>query len=162
MTPLSACTGPENCPEMLYAFPFFFAAVWVLACFSLSRMSGWTLLAERYALETMRPDGRMPEGEELRWQSGSFKKKIPTNYNGCLNFNIGPDGLGLQVMLIFSYRHKPLLIPWGDIALSEKRSWGMKMTVLEFGDTGVTLSLFRKPLVDKILAAHASYGGARR
>lgn len=95
-------------PPPVWAFVVIFAGTWVLVSFALSRFSGWVALARCY------PADHPFEGELIRFQAAQFRGA--TNYNGCLNFGAGQQGVYIVPMLMFRAFHPPLMIPWTDIA----------------------------------------------
>lgn len=109
-----------------YAFPFFFAGMWLAATAMTGVMSGWFNLQQWYADET---------GEEpllkLGWQSGSMGFGV--NFNGCLTLAACRSGLSIRVWRIFGPFQKPLLIPWREIEATPKRLLFFRMVRLDFG-----------------------------
>jgi hypothetical protein len=88
------------------------AAMMTLAQWSISRVTGWHRLAERYRFE-----GEMPE-KRWRWRSG--RMRWTTRYGNCLNFSADQRGLYMSVVAFFRPFHPPLFIPWNEIEVGEK------------------------------------------
>ncbi len=152
------CTWEGPCDDLfLFAFPFLFAGMWFFIMGLLAWLGGWTTLAAKYAI----PD-RMPEGRLNRWHSGVLKKSVPASYSNCLNITITPDGLGLSMMLIFSFRHTPFFIPWSDMELTEGKRWIFKKIDLAVRDTGVTISFWSPKVIETLTAAYNAYHNARK
>ena len=106
-------------PFLLFAigFPIFFVGLWVLITLVLSLVGGWSTLAQYY--QAQQPFF----GTLIRFQAAQFR--AGTNYNGCLNFGAGSEGLYLVPMAIFRAFHPPLLIPWNDISARPIKVWSI-------------------------------------
>lgn len=81
----------------------------------LSRLSGWKLLADAYALQ------RPWEGEKL-WMNWGRLRWV--GYNGCLVLGQDAGGIYLHVWPIFNLGHAPLYIPRQDLSIAQKKSLG--------------------------------------
>jgi hypothetical protein len=88
------------------AFPLFFAGTWVGVSALLSRLSGWSALAERY------PAADEPEGERVVWTSAQLGG---VSFRSCLNATLAASGLYLVPARLFRLFMPPILIPWSDI-----------------------------------------------
>src|SRR4029453_11037215 len=99
-------------------FPFamvgVWLALWLLACFGISRL-GWTRLASRYGASS-RPAGR-------RWRFQSAEG-CGVRYRSCLTLTVGTEGLHVQVWLPFRFMHRPILIPWSELTPIFRRVLG--------------------------------------
>lgn len=93
-------------PLLFLLFPIGFVGIWCLVLGIISRVSGWSTLAQHY-----RFSGKF-EGQLKRFQSAKIKF---AGFNNCLNIGISDDGFYLAPMVLFRIFHPPLLIPWGDI-----------------------------------------------
>ena len=89
-----------------FAFPIFFAGMWVGVSAILSRLSGWSELARRY------PAAAEPEGERIVWTSAQLGG---VSFRSCLNATLSPSGLYLVPARMFRLFMPPVLIPWSDI-----------------------------------------------
>jgi len=87
-------------------FPLFFAGMWLGVSVLLSRLSGWSRLAERY------PAAAEPEGERIVWTSAQLGG---VSFRSCLNVTLGPSGLYLVPARIFRLFMTPVIVPWSDI-----------------------------------------------
>lgn len=123
--------------------PVLFVSTWIGACFLVAFIGGWRLLAHRYAAT------EPFSGTRLWWRHGRFNHSI--GYNGCLNLGAGPQGLHLSVMFLFRIAHPPLLIPWGDITLTQSRFWIVKFTTLSFAKVPTVSLHLRESLAQKLL-----------
>ncbi len=94
-------------------FPCYLAGFWLLVAAFISYIGGWATLAKRFRLSTPFI------GEKWRRQSGQMRWMA--GYNQCLTVGCNHQGLYLAVMLLFRFRHPPLLIPWDEIRISRTR-----------------------------------------
>ena len=105
-------------------FPFFFVGMWFLVSKMLYGMSGWAELAERFHF----PGPFV--GTCYPFQSARLKK---VNYNSCLTMGMNHSGLYLVPFILFRAFHKPLLIPWSEIAAEPFKKFLFKGYRLTFG-----------------------------
>lgn len=103
----SANPASEIPGALVLLFPVFFVGLWCLICLLISRIGGWSRLAEKFATTEV-PPGTVLEGQ-------SVKLSGLTNYNRCLTIIIAKEGLYMKVWPIFGIGHKPILIPWNEI-----------------------------------------------
>ncbi len=100
-----------NVQAWVHAYPlalvFLIPAYVALVMWTISRLSGWSLLARRF-----HANGPFC-GETWGWQSARFRGWC--SYNHCLTFGASPEGLHMAVMLPFRLVQPPLLIPWREI-----------------------------------------------
>lgn len=89
----------------LVAFPFLLAGMFALILWVLSKVSGWSALAERFRAEG-KPKGRRVGGTVMMNM---------VSYNFVLNLRVGEEGLHLSSALIQRF-NPPLFIPWSAIA----------------------------------------------
>ncbi len=115
MNALSTFNGDLPVVPFAIGFPIFFVGLWVFITFIISRVGGWSTLAEHY--RTQQPFF----GTMIRFQAAQFRHG--TNYNGGLNFGANSDGLYLVPLAIFRSFHPPLLIPWSDISTRPVKIW---------------------------------------
>ena len=107
---------------------------WWMLMFLISRVSGWSALAEVYATETGDFDG-----DRLRMQSLTMMRgRLPSSYNNAVT--IGADSLALRLsaMIFFRPFHPPLKIPFSDLVAAPRRVFLLD---------GVELSASRAPAV---------------
>ncbi len=98
----------------LLVFPFFFAGIWCLACYTISRL-GWSDWAERF-----RCDRQIP-GKSYHGRSGRFSFR--GSYSSILNVVLGAEGVRLSVMLPWRVGHPPLLLPWSMVTGVEEKNY---------------------------------------
>lgn len=104
-------------PPPVWFFILFFVGIWIFISFTLSRVSGWTTLAQHYRAD------RSFDGQLIRFQAAQLR--YATNYNGCLDFGSNYEGLYVVPMFFFRAFHSPLLIPWSDITARPMKLWGI-------------------------------------
>jgi hypothetical protein len=78
-------------------------AMWCFLLWVLSRLSGWSRLAQRY---------RAPAtvvGESAHMRTGGFGV---VNYHSCLCFRVNDDGIRIAVAFPLRLCHPPLFIRW--------------------------------------------------
>jgi len=88
--------------------PAFFSFI----LFLLSKVGGWSALADRY--RTDRPF----QGSLWKYQFGFLGL---TRYNGALTVGSGSEGLYLAVLFFLRPFHPPLMIPWSEVALGRRK-----------------------------------------
>jgi hypothetical protein len=96
-----------------FIFPAYFVALWLFVCAIISLISGWTTLARRFQ-STVPFVGK-------KWTCQSGQMRLFSGYHNCLTVGCNREGLYLATMLMFRFRHPPLLVPWTEIAISEKK-----------------------------------------
>lgn len=131
---------PSDPQQFLLAF----AVLWVLMSYVLAMIGGWARLAEDYRANSAF------EGQRWRFQSASMR--LGTGYSNVLTVGAGPEGMSLEVFLLFRIGHPPLLIPWSDIVKRGEPSW-FKGQVLVFAKAPEIKVRFSKGLVKRIEAA---------
>src|SRR5947199_6512295 len=98
---------PSSHPPNVLWFVVAFAAMWTGIAALLSRIGGWSELAESY------PARPHPIVEVFRVASlGLGTGLFPVSYSNCLSVTIGSDGFGLALWLPFRPFHPKLFIPW--------------------------------------------------
>lgn len=124
--------------DLPYLIPIAVLSVWWTAMFVLSRVSGWSALAEAYATD------EDFEGAKAQLQSLSFTRfGLPANYNNVVTIGADAAALRLSVFLLFRPFHAPLKIPFADLTARRK-----KVLVFE----SVELTAARAPNVKIVLA----------
>ncbi len=82
-------------------------AMWCFLSWLLSRLSGWSRLAQDY-----RSRGDLTGGESARMRTGRFGG---VTYHSCLRFRVNDQGLWIAVAIPLRLGHPPLFIPWDHI-----------------------------------------------
>jgi len=91
-------------------FPVFFVGLWSGVTFLMSRLSGWSSLADSYRAGATRA-GLAITGSALLNHFG-----FPVSYSGVLYVGVGAEGVELSLWRIFALGSPPLTIPWGHLA----------------------------------------------
>jgi hypothetical protein len=90
-----------------------FLALWLLVSTIISYIGDWTTLAKRFRLQQPFAGTRWTgQSGQMRWIAG---------YGNCLTVGGCPEGLYLATMPLFMFRHPPLLIPWAEITVMQRR-----------------------------------------
>lgn len=105
-------------------FPVFFAGLWWTILHFIGRLSGWAELAEHY-----RFTGPF-QGET--WSFQSARMRYMSNYNGCLTFGANEMGMYAAGWGPFRIGAAPLLVPWAELEVQEKKRWLMSGYELRF------------------------------
>jgi hypothetical protein len=130
-------------------FPVYFVFLWFIAGASVSFTGGWSTLAKTYRTE-------IPfTGQKWSMQSGQMNRWM--NYNNVLTIGISHEGLYLATMILFRFRHPPLLVPWSDIKVSRSPGWFFKYVTLTMGREADIPLRIRESLAAKL---QLSAGGA--
>ena len=106
--------SPVTITSAIVIFVLFFVALWCTIVFMIGRISGWALLAKRF-----RTDSRFP-GQLWTWQSARFRWGC--NFNNCLTVGGDPSGLYLSMLFLFRIGSPPLLIPWQEVTIRQRRT----------------------------------------
>jgi len=106
-------------------FGIFMVTIWILALLTISRLSGWARLAERYSTAAE------PETGVMRMVRAQWGTIMITGNIYTIACNKG--GLYLAVLFPFRLGHPPLLIPWHDIKAKKISSFLAPRIQLEFG-----------------------------
>lgn len=117
-----------------------FAAIWLGILFLVSRFGGWNRLYKCYKF----PLNAQKPFKVKKFQSIQLGL---SNYNGVMTLSLYPEGLGMEVMILFRFGHPKILIPWRDIKLKEKSSSIFFWNKLEVGNPSIaTISVNNKIL----------------
>ena len=76
--------------------------------------------------------------------------RFGTNYGGCLTVGVNKRGLYLAVWFLFRLGHPPLVIPWHDIAMTERKKFFIQQVVYRFAHCPDIPFIISKRLADKI------------
>jgi hypothetical protein len=121
-------------PQTPLEFLVFFVVMWVGVSLLLSKISGWSRLAEHYRLV-----GSFA-GPKSYMCSAMFRRFV--GYNNVLIVGFDQTGLYLAVWIPFRIGHPPLLIPWQAVRNGERSWFNLFSTPLELGsDPAVRVSM---------------------
>ena len=139
-----AAEKPEMSPFVLAGILVFVPIFWGFIMHVLSRLGGWSRLAEDY-----RSDSEMPS---TRFRMRSVLLRGWTHYGNCITF--GVDQRGLHLASFGSLLgHPRLLIPWSDISITPKKSWGIRSAELRFRRTPEIPVVISARLADQLSSA---------
>jgi len=100
-------------------FPIVILALLVFISTMLSTKSGWHRIATRF------PYKRITEHTKYYFTRMSLGSgKFPVAYGGCVIVRLSPHGLGLSVIFLFRYMHRPIFIPWPEVFRCERDQTG--------------------------------------
>lgn len=130
--------------ELLNYMPLLFPVFWVFIAMLISRISGWSTLAEVYSY-----DGSF---EGKRWRFVSARMRWMVGYNNALTIGSNSKGLYLATFVLLRPGHRDLFIPWHDISTRILR--GKLMTYTEFRFARVPSLFIRLPqrIAENVLA----------
>ena len=117
-----------------FIFPAYFLALWLLVSATISFIGGWTTLAKRFRLSKPFVGQRWARQRgQMRWIVG---------YGNCLTIGCNSEGLYLATMPLFRFRHPPLLVPWNEISISQRKFLFFRFVRFGLGhELDVSLSL---------------------
>jgi hypothetical protein len=126
-------------------FPIFFASIFLLATYIISRM-GWTDLASHYKSEESFMGTRI----------GIISAAINgVNYNNTLVLKINEEGMYLRPIFIFRLFHPPILIPWKEIKeIRDKKILFFNFKELVIGSPFVALIKIKQSTFSLIESNH--------
>ena len=129
--------------QLPYAYPvLIFIFGWIAVSILIAQLSGWARLARHYRADTPH-DG-------IRFHFQSVGMRFGTNYSGCLSVGVNRKGLYLVVWFLFRFGHPPLIIPWRDITMTERKKFFIQQVVFRFTRCPSIPFVISKRLADKI------------
>ncbi len=134
-------------------FPLFFIGMWILLLKILSRISGWSKLADQFHFQDKF------EGKYYRFQSASLNK---INFGGSLEMGMNEIGLYLVPMIFFRLFHKPIFIPWDEIEAEPVKRFlfrGYRLRIKSY--PGISLEVFTKTF-ERMLEFHIALKNFQR
>lgn len=120
-----------------------FIAIWLSMLFLVSHFGGWGKLYKAYKF----PD-RI--GNPFLVKSFQSIQLGISNYNGIMTLSYYPEGLGMEVMILFHFQHPKILIPWKDIKLKEKSKSIFVWNKLEIGNPVIVNISVSNKLLEQI------------
>lgn len=130
----------EQFPYAYLVLIFIFC--WVALSILIAKLSGWASLARHYRTDAPR------DGIRFRFQSAGMR--FGTNYGGCLTIGVQRTGLYLAVWFLFRVGHPPLIIPWQDITMTERKRFFIRQVIFDFARCPNIPFIINKRLADKI------------
>ena len=137
----------EQFPYAYLVLIFIFC--WIALSILIALLSGWTRLARHYRADVPR------DGVRFRFQSAGMR--FGTNYSGCLTVGVNRKGLCLGVWFLFCFGHPPLVIPWRDITMTERKKFFMQQVVFRFARCPSIPFIISKRLADKIAQGKGNF-----
>jgi len=128
-----------------FIFPAYFAALWLLVSAVISFIGGWTKLAGVFR------SGKPFIGQQWTGQSGQMR--WIAGYGNCLTVGCNPEGLYLATMALFRFRHPPLLVPWSEISISQRKILFFRFVRFSLGHELHIPLYLRWKLADKLRRA---------
>jgi|GEM_PF-1181564 hypothetical protein len=117
-----------------------FIVIWLTMLFLVSRLGGWSKLHKAYHFPSR-------IGNPFLVKSFQSIQLGVSNYNGIMTLSYYPEGIGMEVMILFRFQHPKILIPWKDIKLKEKSKNIFYWNKLEIGNPVIaTISVNNKVL----------------
>jgi hypothetical protein len=137
-------TYVDSYPWLLIPLIIIGTIVWFLfVLFILSRL-GWQSFADKY--ERLAPT-------DLTYIGISSATMGHISYNNCIILSSNSLGIYLKPMLLFSFRHKPLFIPFDQIKrIENKKSFGHQMVAIILQDDNIPKMKLQGKTWDKIIA----------
>lgn len=128
----------------LVVFPVF----WICVVWLISRLSGWSRLALKYA--AVRP----ASGEVFGLVSARLR--LFSSYGNCLTVTVSGSGIHIATWGVFAFGHRPLFLPWDAMArLIQRRGiFGRTTTIyLNSAGGGPAITVYGSRLADAIARA---------
>jgi hypothetical protein len=126
-----------------------FTAFFSLILFVLATVGGWGRLAQRYRTD------RLFQGTIWKYQFG-FMGGV--RYNGALTVGSGMEGFYLAVLPLLRPFHPPLLIPWSDVSVGQrKQALWMQLVELRLGAGPLASLWVSAALAQQIASAPGAY-----
>lgn len=142
-------SSPVIVTGAILIFVLFFVTLWCAVIFLIGRISGWALLAKRF-----RSDTRF-SGQLWTWQSARFRWGC--NFNNCITVGGDPSGLYLSMLFLFRIGSPPLLIPWQEVTIRQRRTTlFFQFVELQLGREEQIPFTIREKLADSLRSAAGS------
>ena len=129
---------------LVIAFLVFFVGMWLLILNVLAAIGGWRSLAASYAFDAP------IEGESFSLRSANIG---PVNYGSCLRFTASRSGLVMSILFPFRPGHRPLFIPWEDVAATSHRGWVFQYVDLRFSKQPQVRVRISRRLAERVVAS---------
>ena len=127
--------------KIVYLFPFFFAGMWVLVSFILSK-TGWNNLAQKFRTNDAF------HGTRIGIISASINS---ASYNNSLVLRYNYDGIYLRPVLFFRSFHPPIFVPWSEIKyVRDKKIFLTRLKELVIGDPCIAMITIKASAFNKL------------
>jgi len=136
--------NPFHLPIVIFVVLVFISAL-------LSTISGWHRIAARFPYKKI-TDPRKYYFARMSLGSGKF----PVAYGGCVIVRLSPHGLGLSVIFLFRYLHRPIFIPWSEVSsCAREQTARYDVTKISLRDEKSAFSFYGK-VGENIYASYVS------
>lgn len=107
-------------------FGGFFVVMWFIVLYIISRITGWSRLAEKYRTFT-KSESKLMQAVQVYWGSVLMAGNI---------YTVGSSNKGMYIGVLFPFRpgHPPLLIPWHEIKAKKVNRAFQPRIQLSFGN----------------------------
>lgn len=122
---------------IITAFIIWFSTVWIAVISLLSFISGWSALGRSY------PAGFSGDNILISKFPMSSIKLGFVNYRSCITISFTGTGIKIEIMKLFSLKHKPLFIPYDKISGVKKGRVSASFTEFMIGTKKILF--FGKP-----------------
>ena len=116
-------------PHFWLLFPVLFLGAWALVSLFISSLSGWWILARRFAT-VLQASGEIKTAGPFFYV---IYLRLWTHYSSVVRITSANDALYLSVLLLFRIGHPPLRIPWNEIRFSRTKYFWRRYVVLTLG-----------------------------
>ena len=134
-----------------FRIPLVILALMVFISTILSTRSGWHRIATRFPYKKI-TDPRKYYFARMSLGSGSF----PVAYGGCVIVRLSPHGMGLSVIFLIRYMHRPIFIPWPEVSSCARGKMGrFDVTKISFSNEKSAFTFYGK-IGEDIYASYVS------
>lgn len=122
------------------AFVGVFILIWCSVSLLSAKFGRWNQLASKYAATGI------PTGKMYRFQSAKLGN---VKYKNALNLHVSSRGLYMVPMVLFRFGHPPVLVPWRNIRLEQKKEFFGFITILHIGNPVIAKMNISDSLVER-------------
>lgn len=146
-------SNPIGLLILLPLFLIFFCGIWMIVLTFISLAGGWSSLARAFPASD-----RMYEKCLKSFSFCSIRFNLLATYSGTMNIMLFEGGILIAPMFIFKFMHKPIFLPWDQIAGIEKSkvifstAYKLQVNMQEisiFGNAGEEVNAFYQHLLKK-------------
>ncbi len=123
-------------------FLLIFPVMWLTVTALLSAVSGWPALADRF------PSRGVAVVERIGYVSGSVGRSpgLPVAFRNSLVLTLASEGFELSTIWMFRFMHRPLFVPWTEVASVEQQNrWMVRRCVVRLRDARIRIAIAGKP-----------------
>ncbi len=126
-------------------FAIAWIGMWCVMTLLISRISGWSALAEHYRTSDVPHDVRS-------WRLWNARLRLNTRYSGAITVRPTARGLYLTVSMLF-LGHAPLFVPWDQIQVTSESRLLFPITRFRFLAVPSVSLAVRQQVATEILQA---------